>query len=388
MIDTLNINTKDFEIDLIKNQCSDYPLTAIRDYNQNPLEETNTNRFFMYDKNCKPIYGNGLTLARSADNPTGTIRKTGIIKINKFCFNGKEEPFLSCQFSAPKLLTGQNFYLANCADLKMLGKEFGKILADSGIYCNIDEMKVSRLDLTRNLQTKYSFGTYTPVLKMCNANKTCQSEINAQTYTTGTGKGKSNQICCYDKLEEIINNGDAIPQGLDNSNIFRCESRFLKSETIQRYTGIEKFADIKKNYFDLKDAYKKNVQKNLFGNFTKEKLKDYQIWDFQSVVPKIIRENETGKGRKSWVNNFILTVIVKHSQEPLKQMFDDIDFILDCEKDYLLEQGKDLATIANYRCRHKKEFKKILGDLLSLCEDENNVPYSVLLEELEQLLVA
>ena len=388
MIDTLNINTNDFEIDMSKNQCSEYPLTAIRDYNLNPLEETNSNRFLMYDKNCNKIYGNGLTLARSAENLNGTLRNTGIIKVGKFGLANNDDLYLSIQSSVPKFLTGKNFYLANCADIVRYKKELADTLNDMGIYCNLDKMKVSRLDLTKNIETKYNFGTYTPVLKMCNANKNFQSEINASTYTTGTGKGKSNQICCYDKLEEISNNGELIPQGLENSNIFRCESKFLKHNTIYTKTGIQTFSDIQKNYFDLQEVYKNNVQKNLFGNFDKDKLKDFQIWDFQSVLPKFIQENETGKGKKSWVCNFIFALMAKYSQEPLKQLFDDVPFLLDCEKEYLLKQGKDLDTIKQYRSRHKKEFMKILGDIFSMIENEFNVPYMRLLEELQEKLCA
>ena len=80
--------------------------------------------------------------------------------------------------------------------------------------------------------------------------------------------------------------------------------------------------------------------------------------------------------------------MAKYSQEPLKQLFDDVPFLLDCEKEYLLKQGKDLETIKTYRKRHKKEFMNILGSIFSMIENEFNVPYMRLLEELQEKLCA
>lgn len=88
------------------------------------------------------------------------------------------------------------------------------------------------------------------------------------------------------------------------------------------------------------------------------------LWEFYSLLPKLFEGNETGVGKKSWVYNFIFALMAKYSQEPLKQLFDDVPFLLDCEKEYLLKQGKDLNTIKTYRKRHKKEFMKILREFL------------------------
>lgn len=385
MIDTITLTTNDFEIDWEKNQSSQYPLIA--KIGEVPADANKIELpVLLRDIHQKEIFGSCLTIHKSKDfNPTGTIRKTGILKIAKFGLSNTKDVYLSFQCSIPKFLTGENFYLANNADVLRFAKELTQEFYEMGIYCDVEKMKVARLDLTRNLETEFNISAYIPVLKMCNANRSFNSEINARTYTTGTGKGKSSVICCYDKLEEISNNGETIPQGLENSNIVRIESRSLQSRTVYSKTKIEIFSDIPKMYGDLKSCYIADVQKNLFGNFNKSQLKDFNSYDLDTLAKHFIYLNN---GKISWVKDFLFASSLINSQEFFKQVYDNLDDVLAPYYEFLLEQGKDLNNAKVYKTRCKKVLKEQLEKAFFLIKNDFEMPYLKLLEELQEKLCA
>lgn len=386
MIDTLTVTTTDFEIDMLKNQSSEYPLTRIKDWNDNPLERVSQNNFLMFDKNHNPIYGNGLTLARTSGNEKGTLRNTGIVKIGPFQNpkNGVTDIHLSIQSSIPKYLyKGENFYLADKSDLFIYKKELESELSRMGIYTSVENMNVSRMDMTKNAKTQYPFSTYIPVLKMCNATRNISSEINASTYNTGPGKGLTKLICCYDKIQEIENSGLNLPHGITTEdNIFRCEYRMLKKKSIQE-VGILNYKDLENNYQDMKTVYKESVKKYLFGNFqqNQKSIENKRLYDIESIAIQSM------KNTSKWVNQFIFDVGIYASQEVYIQLYDNLSMVLELESEKLAREGKSQEYIRLVKHRHKKQLQEKLSEVLTKLDNNFGIPYTQLYEELENLLL-
>jgi len=380
MIDTLTLTTKDFELDILENQASLYPFTRIRDYNANPLEQVDINNLLMYDRNKKAIYGNGLTLARNVDNPKGLIKDTMIIKISLF----NAIPYLSVQCSVPKFLyNGCNFYLATYSDIQKYKQDLTLELSKIGIYTNVDTMTVSRLDLTKNIETVYKFPYYIPLLKILNASKQVSSEINASTYMTGSGKGKTRVICCYDKIQELQNNEEALPFGFTvDSNVFRCEYRLLKKEAIKSI-DINSFSELLENYELTKMAYREGVKSLLLRNYDSGKLESQKAYDLESIAFAAME-----KSPRNWISEFIKDFGIYASEEAYTKLLDNLDIVLEVESEKCKREGKNSSYIRTTKYRHRQALQKeIQGRLLTL-ENRNNVSYKQLFEELSEKLTA
>lgn len=384
MIDTININTTDFEIDIRKNELSKYPLAIKTGCNLSPTEKNIELPFLMKDKNGIEIFGTGLTLARSFENPKGLINGTGILKIGTFtnCKTGKTDRHFSFQCSMPKFLTGENFNLANKSDVLIFKDYIQDIFRDMGIYTNVEKMQISRLDLTKNIETEYRFENYLSVLKMCNLTKSFQSEINSNTYNTGTGKGKTKMICCYDKLQELENNQCEIPVCVADKNIFRCEYRQLDKKPIQKI-GISNLQELSQNYDELKNDYKKNVKKILLDNFKKTSFEDKRFYDIESIAISCINQQ-----KRNWISEFIFQVGIQASKESYTQIFDNLDSILNLESEMLIQQGKTEDYARVNKARHKKVFQERLNQIFSQLNNSFGIPYTQLFEELQNKLVA
>ena len=259
MLDTLEFITKDFGLDLEVNALSKYPL-VLKYVSLSPLCTNMEQPFLIKDINGHKVYGHSLVLQEPFKN-------TGILSIGAWETNHVVETWLRFRCSLPNYLYGVNFYTGNHGDLMRFKKELEKDFKEIGIYVNASAMRLSRLDLTKNVELNYPVPYYLQTLKQCANNiknaVVFSKEVNTQTFTAN--KTKHNQVCAYNKLDCMENNQETIPIEIRNKNVLRVENRFLKKETVKAHTGFVRMNDLLDGYELVNGIYRKEVEKILFN---------------------------------------------------------------------------------------------------------------------------
>jgi len=163
------------------------------------------------------------------------------------------------KFSAPKVLTGENFRLADGKDTAKASRRMEKLLREIGIRTNIKTANICRLDAAKNLQLAEPCQNYFPVLGMLDGKRMTKRDYG----TTHLWGNKSHQICAYDKIMEMQSKKHTTT-GLP-SNSLRIEWRLLKSAKFKDVTGMKTLKDVIENYDHIENCYRNNMEKQLFS---------------------------------------------------------------------------------------------------------------------------
>lgn len=161
------------------------------------------------------------------------------------------------QFSFPKALTGDNFYSLEEKSIGLAKQVLAGDIKEKGILLNLEECKLSRLDIFKNAITDEEFSEYTPLYKMLRAKRQLRRDYGSTFLWSNTQR----EICVYDKLQEIKNRGGAIREYPQKTT--RFEYRLLNSRVTKKDTGLEKLRDID-NYDAVRNTYKDALEKHLF----------------------------------------------------------------------------------------------------------------------------
>lgn len=367
VLDTITLTTKDFEIDFLKNLNSANRLK--KGFLDMPALADRVEQILVYDKK------NGIPLKCDylrAENP---VRETGILNISRI----QDKVYLSFQCSVPKFLGKQNIYLANNNDFTCFISELKKELADSGIYFNPKDCNVSRIDITKNVETKYSFPQYIPLLrKLQFARDKLNREYNNQTYLVGNG---SKVLCCYNKIAEMKSHN--LPTDNLPSDIFRAEYRALKKDSVKSIYGFKTVADVASGFTDIEQIYKDSLKKDFFRN---EVLKDDTELSEMEVMRKAILES--GKGKKNFYEVAIMKILIQDSRKILNGLCGKTESIIELYREHLEEKETSPNVIKQLVSRQRRKIRDVNAMMLQYMDsDIEEVSLQDLYNELYEKLI-
>lgn len=275
--------------------------------------------------------------------------------------NDIENNFALIQFSAPKLLYGNSLETTRIEDAEKIGNILEKRL--NGIFdADFENMQVSRLDVTQNLQMKNDIPVYIHAL---NSAYSRNGKYRVEKFSNETLQIKNNsrKFMMYDKVREAIDNKDiARSEAKAYGNVLRYEIQHSKAVNIK--TSFKN-----KKPFTLSDITKEGF----FAN-----AKQFQVYSFDMFF------SNSGNYELFLEDISMIDVIKDYSSRNIlknfviKKMTDTTDF----EHDFM--QYEELLKYAGYSRDgiHKaiKEFQKIV--LLAKTKQSD------ILEEIRNKLVA
>ena len=381
LLDSITISTEEFSIDLEINQCSEnpllkynYPVPALskwvdsRDIEGLPL--------FRQKEIALLVDNNGIPIICDSLRASKPIRETGILNISRI----NNKVYLSVQCSVPKFIGKQNIYLADDNDFSCFISELEKELSESGIYINPRKCNVNRLDITKNVETKYAFPQYIPLLRKLQFSRDKLSrEYNNQTYLVGNG---SKVLCCYNKIAEMKSQN--LP--IDNlpSDIFRAEYRALKKDSVKSIYGFKTVSDVESSFADIECIYKETLKKDFFRNDVLED-DDSEVSEME-IMRKAIQES--GKGKKNFYEAAIIKILVQDSRKVLNDLCGKTENILDMYREHLEENGASPAVIRQSISRQRMKIRDVNAMMLQYMDsDIENVTLQELYNELYEKLI-
>lgn len=164
--------------------------------------------------------------------------------------------YLTIHFSAPKL-SGlvDNFYTASKNQIYICENEIQKYLDNLKIKTSVEDLKVNRLDITKNIMLDNEFIEYEPVFKMINLSRTTKRDY-PDGYLIANGQ---REICIYNKTKELDNThykgySEQVLK-LKPDRWARFELRLFKNKQIQKKTNIVKLIDIPEYYEQLRPVF-------------------------------------------------------------------------------------------------------------------------------------
>lgn len=223
-------------------------------------------------KNCSTgvVFGAGILWIEGLKTINGMkayYNETGIqIKISPG--NKNRPPMLYVSLNPSILINGHNFFTLTYNEFKKSLQLAQNILIKVGIVTKIDECKLGRIDICRNIDLDYKFDTYISALKTISPKYMLRNPtvLNDGYFRRGNG---SLQYCCYDKLAEFASKNnifDAANLGITSQNIGRFEIRYTRHITIKKVFGVETVGELnnKTTFSSLIDIYKEYLKSNFF----------------------------------------------------------------------------------------------------------------------------
>lgn len=153
---------------------------------------------------------------------------------------------------------------------KVVG-EVQEYLQKQGIYCSLEDMQISRIDLTDQHQMSQPPNSYYEVIKLFKHTRLKSSREHPHSFTIGN---KQWQTCAYDKLQELKESKmEAYIEG--EKNLLRIENRWLNSKEVNRtlpFNTIRKLSAIDNE--ELSFQYKRILTGKTFNrNYNSEQTK-------------------------------------------------------------------------------------------------------------------
>lgn len=187
-----------------------------------------------------------------------SIQKVDIrVKKQRIWINYNPEKFLN--------LTEDNLKGLTFEELLETTKEIQKLLDDISSICNItieksvEDFQISRIDLTQNIFTDYTFSEYIRMFENIKPNrklsfirvKAHEGHMEVKDYSTiyfrskeRTGRQNSFTITIYDKKEHFRAMKIPLDKEYENKNIMRFELSFNNSTTVNRKLNIKTLRDL------------------------------------------------------------------------------------------------------------------------------------------------
>jgi len=237
VIDTLQIHPLDFEV-------------------------TDSNRLTVQP--APYVAGTGETLREHVlwNSGNGEIRgEKAYLNTERFQVDVKSkggETLLFVKLSVPKYLNGSNFYSLDRDGLNQVLSKLERELAEFGVRFNVQDSKLSRLDVFKNVQASQPFFSYSPLFQQMKATRQ-----NKRDYGTSfLWYNGQQEFMVYDKIEEMRARHIDVSQY--PPNIVRFEHRLLNARKIKNVLQLERVRELAPFYDGLREYFVKALRDNLF----------------------------------------------------------------------------------------------------------------------------
>ncbi len=358
MVDTVSLSFTDFEINLKKiceaegkNRIS-AGLKKASQSTDSMIQGIDNQPLLFVDKEGIPCNGSGYYINAIQEN------------FNIDIYPGRA----TARFSVPKVLTGKNYYTASGLETLQALKTVENKLSEIGMKTSLQTADITRIDLTKTVETDYSFKNYIPILAMLEGKRaTDKRQYQAETLQWGNTQL---QVCCYDKIKEMLFHKENISSYPANS--FRAELRLLNKRKVQASLGINKGAEI---------AFKYNELKERRLSILKDFVFKVQPQDFTDIIinnaEKLIFAYALSDNR-----NWLQCLFKTYGQTTLIKEIGTENFI-EIYRNALRVKGYNTDSIKSMVSRARKQVENRLPDIWESLEIDK-IPYSQLYNEIYQ----
>ncbi len=263
------------------------------------------NNYFLFKDSLGTIYEGSRAIYNDEKINLTILNKYSLVAENQnrdLNWNSYDEgnTKIFLQISLPKFFKGNNFKPTDLYNLKSDLKKIEKYLKEKvGIYTNILNATISRLDTFLNLKTKYTFKTYNEILSNLKLSRYKNFEYAGTTFLY---KNTQAQICIYDKREEMKNQDIELKY---SGNFVRIENRLLKKKKILDSLGYVEVSKMPDNLSIIKETYKNNIETKIFRDEGKEVI-DKNVLAKENLL-SYLQDLKKEKGNR-FFNHFIKTV--------------------------------------------------------------------------------
>lgn len=181
-------------------------------------------------------------------------------------------------------------------DLKYLTKSIQKEVSSIGIDLNINEMRLSRLDLSKQAVMKYPVYQYSSAFRLLHAKRSAKKEYPSGYYF----HNKKRETIFYDK---------ALESKLDEVNFMRGETKWKDTKTVQSATKIISLHQLNEtSNEDLNGIYSKHLISNVF---CRKEIGMQSVLDFSNEV-EIFKSLKDERGRSAWKDYLLMMELDVH----------------------------------------------------------------------------
>jgi len=169
------------------------------------------------------------------------------------------------QFSVPKNYYGSNYFSVGEAGTRAALKKVEGELDQSGVFTNLEEAELSRVDTFKNIEPEEPFSSYFSLFSLLKARKAQQRGYG----TTFLVSNSSQEFCVYDKLQEMREHG------LETSELpetMRFEHRALKKEKVRSLYGFTSVSELFHGGYEVVKEKQVESWKNSLFSFSAEEV--------------------------------------------------------------------------------------------------------------------
>jgi len=179
----------------------------------------------------------------------------------------RNPPLLRISMNPGILINDHNFFPVTFPELTKSLDIVRRGLIKVGITANIDDCRLARIDIFKNIELDYDFNYYQPALKLMRPKYMSQARVTIDDGYFRIGNG-SVQYCCYNKLNEFIKKHHINPAtiGVTSPIVGRFELRYTVGSVIKRRFGFETVGALMQNnsFSHVTDVYENELKKNFF----------------------------------------------------------------------------------------------------------------------------
>ena len=240
------------------------------------------------------------------------------------------------------------------SNLKEITETIKKEVSKSGIDTDINNMRVSRLDLTKQAEMKQPIHTYNDVFGYLRGKR-----LTSKQYPSGFNFGnKSNEVVFYDKRAEMVYKHK---MNLAEKNFMRAEVKFKKSKNVCSETSLTNYRNLLDAPLDqLKTSYDNYLNNRVFNNMNLGEQLTLNFYKEADILKSYISQHPRGGINKYLMDLGLDTALEMFSGlEGFKMLLEAIDVpqrtiyrtIANLNKQYqrkaVLDSKRGLDTVAS-----------------------------------------
>lgn len=204
--------------------------------------------------------------------------------------------------SLPRFASGgvDNVKLLSRTEAVDVLENLGRELSAVGVKTDLDTAQLSRVDVTRNVETDEPFTVYRPVLSLVEGKRM----RDKREYVDGFLWGNSaRQVVAYDKRAQLVAEKLRLTDVPDH--LLRFEMRLRDHRTAVSTLGYANVGDLKREYDGVSDVYRRTMRDNVF----RFKPDEFEVLSSRQI------EEELGAFReeagRNWVAKWIEAIGVR-----------------------------------------------------------------------------
>ena len=141
------------------------------------------------------------------------------------------------QFSVPKNYYGSNYFSVGEAGTRAALKKVEGELVQNGVFTNLEEAEISRIDTFKNIEPEEPFSSYFSLFSLLKARRAQQRGYG----TTFLVANSSQEFCVYDKLQEMREHGE---ETSELPETMRFEHRALTKRKVSSLYGFTRAGEL------------------------------------------------------------------------------------------------------------------------------------------------